>query len=336
MSQPTAYDLTQDTRIKGVEDLVQTSYQPFQGPEFSYPVVHQPMDDEMWQQVTLGIGDGILDDDGGPYYASVSDTTDTITIRPSSESGRARAILKGFYHEMRQPVTLSLPPVSTATVYHVGLVYDPLRHKEPGGPIRLEVWKGAGDFSSGRRPLEFYEIPRQPSQLLSAAWANRKSKRRMVSPAQIAGSAEALPEFQHVIWGTRVLCLDTMEWWRADSSGWINMTNPPWRPITLHGSWEIMGNQPEYRIVRGRIEMQGRAIKKDGRTISTSGPETVGWISGLDLGPWRAFISATTGTGVARLESGQGSGAYDNILASASPGSKWVDFSCMRFELRKS
>lgn len=270
MSEPTTYDVIQDTRIKGVEDLVQTSYQPFQGPEFSYPVVHQPMDDEMWQQVTLGVGDGILDDDGGPYYASVSDTTDTITVRPSSESGRARAILKGFYHEMRQPVTLPLPPVSSPTVYHVGLVYDPLRHKEPGGPIRLEVWKGAGNFSSGRRPLEFYEIPRNPSQLLSAAWANRKNKRRMVSPAQIAGSAEALPEFQHVIWGTRVLCLDRMEWWRADSSGWINLTNPKWLPVPL-GSVEAASSfGVNYRVRNGMLDMGGRVKRSNGEDFTAS------------------------------------------------------------------
>ena len=326
MSQPTAYDLTQDTRIKGVEDLVQTSYTPFQGPEFSYPVVHQPMDDEMWQQVTLGIGDGILDDDGGPYYASVSDTTDTITIRPSSESNRGRAILKGFYHELRQPITLSLPPVSTATVYHVGLVYDPLRHKEPGGPIRLEVWTGAGDFSSGRRPLEFYEIPRNPSQLLSAAWANRKNKRRMVSPAQIAWNKDALPEFQHVIWGTRVLCLDRMEWWRADSSGWISMTHPAWTRLGLPNSLSHGGRQAEYRFANGYLELRG--FVNSSSDFSTSTSTVIGWLTGGDELPVFRTVVGTNRGRWAGLFSRQGSVGYDNLAVDTpEPGirSIWLD-----------
>ena len=35
--------------------------------EESFPVVEQPMSADQWQSVTLGIGNGILDEGGFPY-----------------------------------------------------------------------------------------------------------------------------------------------------------------------------------------------------------------------------------------------------------------------------
>lgn len=199
MSEPTTYDLVQDTRIKGVEDLVQTTYTPFQGPEFSYPVVHQPMDDEMWQQVTLGVGSGLLDVGGRPYWLrDLSDVTDTGKLTVDTTTGTAQAILRGFYHRLNQDLTLSFPPVSQKTVYQVVLEYDPLRHKEPGGPIRVRVLTSL-DWSGGKHYLPLWDVERNPSQLLSDAKVTQK--RPKISPTIHVDYPESMPDPRTQLWG---------------------------------------------------------------------------------------------------------------------------------------
>ena len=279
MSEPTTYDLIQDTRIQGVEDLVQTSYTPFQGPEFSYPVVHQPMDDEMWQYVTLGVGSGILDTGGFPYWLrELSDVTDTGKLTVDTTTGTAQAILRGFYHRLNQDMTLSFPPVSQKTVYHVVLEYDPLRHKEPGGPIRVRVLTSL-DWSGGKHYLTLYRVTRDPSSLLTGATVERVRPR--VAPTIYVRDETHKPDPEKQLWGTVCFVGNTGGQYRVASASEAGGSGETleWVPfhalfhqvgygITYgypgHGSQKAIAREGQRRILRGRWS------RPDGQTFSPS------------------------------------------------------------------
>lgn len=285
MSEPTTYDLVQDTRIKGVEDLVQTTYMPFQGPEFSYPVAHQPMDDNMWQYVTLGMGSGILDAGGQPYWLrDLSNQTDTAKLTVSTTTGTAQAILRGFYHRLNEDMTLSFPPVSITTIYRVVLEYDPARHKEPGGPIRIRVVKNP-DWNGGRHYLPLWEVERGPNQLLSDATV--RQVRPKVSPSITIDYWENRPDPHSQLWGTRMtlthgeqrgetyIALGASEitggptnWTRAESE-WVNTSYIP--------NYEYVGHG--YRLARKK---DGRTVRLRGRMSRTNGAD----FTQSDAGYW--------------------------------------------------
>lgn len=319
MSEPTAYDLVQDTRIQGVEDLVQTTYTPFQGPEFSYPVVHQPMDDEMWQYVTLGVGSGLLDVGGRPYWLrDLSDVTDTGKLTVSTTTGTAQAILRGFYHRLNQDLTLSFPPVSQKTVYQVVLEYDPLRHKEPGGPIRVRVLTSL-DWSGGKHYLPLWDVERSPSSLLSQAKVTQR--RPKISPTIHVDYPEGMPDPHTQLWGAqcyirlgRYAGTTYVAAGASEETGgptrWDNLTNPPWRTISLRGGMSHGGREASYRIAGGYVEFRG-SVRKDSGSFSTSSPTIIGWTAD-ELPPFRTAVGASRGRW-ARLSSTTGSGGRDNL-----------------------
>lgn len=320
MSEPTTYDVIQDTRIKGVEDLVQTSYQPFQGPEFSYPVVHQPMDDEMWQYVTLGMGSGLLDVGGQPYWLrELSDVTDTGKLTVSKTTGTAQAILRGFYHRLNQDLTLNFPPVSQKTIYQVVLEYNPLRHKEPGGPIRVRVLTTL-DWSGGRHYLPLWDVERDPSSLLSQAKVTQR--RPKISPTIHVDRLEHRPDPRTQLWGAQcyVRYGDQMgETFIASGESeetggptkWTSLDNPPWKPITLTPAYTA-AVPVQYRISRGYIEMRGLVRRKDS-DFSTSGASTIGWITGVNLPDVNVVLGANSGR-TALLVTAMGDSARDNLV----------------------
>lgn len=320
MSQPTAYDLTQDVRIKGVEDLVQTNYQPFQGQEFSYPVVHQPMDDEMWQYVTLGVGSGLLDVGGQPYWLrDLSDVTDTGKLTVSKTTGTAQAILRGFYHRLNQDMTLKYPPVSSKTVYHTVLEYDPLRHKEPGGPIRVRVLTSL-DWSGGKHYLPLWDVERNPSQLISKAKVTQR--RPKIAPTTHVDRPEHLPDPRTQLWGAQcyVRYGDQMgETFIASGESeetggptrWDSLDNPPWKNITLAPAYTA-AVPVQHRISRGCIELRG-LVRRNNGYFSTSEPSTIGWISGVNLPDVNISIGANGGRN-ALLVTDMGSSVRDNLV----------------------
>ena len=338
MSEPTTYDLIQDTRIQGVEDLVQTSYQPFQGPEFSYPVVHQPMDDEMWQYVTLGMGSGVLDVGGQPYWLrDLSDVTDTGKLTVSKTTGTAQAILRGFYHRLNQDMTLNFPPVSSKTVYHVVLEYDPLRHKEPGGPIRVRVLTSL-DWSGGKHYLPLWDVERDPSQLLSQAVVRKR--RPKISPPFIVDYASDLPDASTQLWGARAYAYmegeEHLAWGSNEAGGpqgWTNLTNPPWKRVTPHASLQHGGRPAEWRFANGRFEMRGSLKLKTG-SFDTTRPNTLGWTGGIEVPEFNAVVAANRGRcGVLRTQAG--ASVRDTfVLDMPETGISWVLFDGISIPLR--
>ena len=290
MSEPTTYDLVQDTRIQGVEDLVQTSYTPFQGPEFSYPVVHQPMDDEMWQSVTLGVGSGVLDTGGHPYWLrDLSDVTDTGKLTVDTTTGTAQAILRGFYHRLTQDMTLNFPPVSQKTTYHVVLEYDPLRHKEPSGPIRVRVLTSL-DSSGGKHYLTLYRVTRTPSQLLTQATVERVRPR--VAPTIYVWDETHKPDPEKQLWGTMCFVGKTGSIYRAtdaadageegEGRAWASVTDPDWVEYGDTPTYKWPGHGPRRAIQREgkKRRLRGRVARVDGSIMAPSATGYLMWTIG--------------------------------------------------------
>lgn len=185
--------------------------------EQSFPVIEKPMTDEQWKSVTLGIGDGILDEGGNPYRVELSNQTDQATVQLDTLTGVNHAIIRGFYHRMDAPVSLDVPAVSSKTTYVVALRYDPT---DSTTPVRLGVWKGI-DRSNGKYYLVLATIERSPNQLLSNA--TLKSYRTKITPSIQVDYEANLPDPSTVLWGTKAHCFRSNKTLRASWGKWVHI-----------------------------------------------------------------------------------------------------------------
>src|SRR5690625_1996641 len=108
---PTPYDLLQDAAIEGLQEIVTPYYQPPSEVEHSFPVVGQGVSADMYQQMSLAQGDGILITDDSEYSyrlermpggAAETNSTNRMVLKVSQNTGRSEAILRGFYHVLYQ------------------------------------------------------------------------------------------------------------------------------------------------------------------------------------------------------------------------------------------
>lgn len=254
--------------------------------EQSYPIVEQPMSAEQWKSVTLGIGDGVLDEGGSPYtYRNASNVDNTAEIGVSTSKGTATAILKGHYHLIDEPVRISLPAVTVATTYYVALQYDPFRTEMP---VKLVVVTSL-DRSQGKEYLVLYEVDREPNQLLTDA--ARRWVRPRISPVLTVSRGRELPNSAHAMrWalavihggGTGVPDL------RVNSeSGWRSLVTPDWENLPdVSSATRAPGGQPlsiqrvgTTRKMRGRVQRQSGvnylAGQSDGYIIAYLGEHDV-------------------------------------------------------------
>ena len=168
--------------------------------EESFPMRDEPMTDEQWKQVTLGIGNGVLNEGGDPYrLTNINNATNQVTVNVSTQTGLAQAIVAGFYHRIDAPVVLDVPAVTAVTNYWIVLEYSPLRLEQSEPPVQLKVVT-ALDTTSGRQYLVLHKIYRKPNELLTDA-ARRSVKPRVAPLLQVRDEAE-LPEPETVIRGT--------------------------------------------------------------------------------------------------------------------------------------
>src|SRR5690606_6548797 len=108
--------------------------------EESFPMRDEPMTDEQWKQVTLGIGTGVLNEGGDPYrLTNINNATNQVTVNTSTTTGLAQAIVAGFYHRIDAPVVLDVPAVTAVTTYWIVLEYSPLRLEQSEPPVQLKV-----------------------------------------------------------------------------------------------------------------------------------------------------------------------------------------------------
>ena len=171
--------------------------------EQSYPIVEQPMSADQWKSVTLGIGNGILDEGGFPYrLKNLSNATNTGVLQAASRKDGetySSAILNGFYHRLEEDLELEFPAVTSRTTYHVTLQYDPSRTDMP---VQAKVVTSL-DYSQGKNYLTLYTVTRGPDQLLTDAAV--RMMRPRVAPVQVYARESDMPEAHKVLWGTLAL-----------------------------------------------------------------------------------------------------------------------------------
>jgi len=206
MAEPTLYDLEQDSRIESLESLITAEYQPPAGAQYSYPVASQGITQDQWQQMNLHTGDGVIISDGSEFpFDLTGHTTDsetnqrnTLILRVSRNTGKNEAALAGFYFRQTEDIELPFPPVTTTTVYHVTVTYDPRKFKTE--PLRIEVWAGEPPRAHGQKHLLLKTVQRNPSQLLSQSTI--ETYRHHVAPTIVATSEDRLPNADDVLYGT--------------------------------------------------------------------------------------------------------------------------------------
>ena len=257
--------------------------------EQSYPIVEQPMSADQWKSVTLGIGDGILDEGGFPYrLKNLSNATNTGVLQAARrQDGEtySSAILNGFYHRLEEDLELEFPAVTSRTTYHVTLQYDPSRTDMP---VQAKVVTSL-DYSQGKNYLTLYTVTRGPNQLLTDAAVQMVRPR--VAPVQVYRSEADMPLAQKTLWGTLAIVHNGRN---SDNSAiFMSMNSDPsgedaddewfWKKIydpadgrfiwstrsdtgtyrsPTHGFTRAIGRRGKTRRFRGRVELvSGNAFR---------------------------------------------------------------------------
>src|SRR5690625_4958013 len=278
---PTPYDLLQDSRIEGVEELVHPYYQPPGDAEYSFPVVGQGINSDPYQQMSLAQGNGVIIRDRAqrPYqlvgHATEAETNqrNTLILKVSGRTGVNEAIINGFYHRMTEDIEIQLPPVTTPTTYYICLTYDPRREEEEQGPIRVETHQNDVPTTHGRVSIVLQTVRREPNQLLTQAV--RQIHRPYISPTITAVSENALPSPDSVLYGTIAAVRNSGQPGAADlltaeGNRWYNLLAGDWEPIAAVSSgWTTVTGRPVMvrRTVLG-YQMRG-SIRNDGATSAT-------------------------------------------------------------------
>lgn len=214
--------------------------------QVSFPKVNAPLTAEEWVSVTLGIGNGTLDEGSGNYRVTFDDALDQCIVSPPAGSGYAHAIVAGFYHHLYQPVRLPIPPVTQKTTYIVALTFDPT--KAETAPVALTVHKNSLDNTGGKKHVVLVEVDRQPSQVLSQATKRGYSQR--IAPMIDMQDSGTLPPANQQIFGTMAYVNSDRSLYRVSLNGANN--GPAWshvlgtktvRPLGM-GGWDISNQSP--------------------------------------------------------------------------------------------
>lgn len=255
-----------EQQIADLRSLITTDYQPPSGPEYSYPVVNQPMSDEMWVHLAKAWGSGVISYGGSPYrIGNVNDVDNTLTMYAADDEGReSGAVLEGFAHRMTSSVEVPVEAVTTATDYVLGIQYDPLRE---GNPLKVGCFKRPLDVTSGKKYIPLWEGTRNPSSVLSTVvWNTARSR---IAPTTTVSRARYLPDPSHsgLMWGTLCWTYRDKEWhqlqWATEDGGemvWVNISDPGWETVGYgntytypgHGSAKAIRREPHRRTLRGR------------------------------------------------------------------------------------
>lgn len=241
-------------------------------PELSFPIAEKAMNADQYQATMLPSGTGIIDrgGGGGPFrLINPDESTNEMTLTVDSKVGRAEAVINGFGFQMKQDVQVSLPYVSTRTVYHVGLEFDPTRLTTPLGPIRRVVHINTIPTTAGRIYLPLHRVTRQPNQLLQHATVERLTPR--VAPVMYVWAEGHKPDPELQLWGTICIVGQTGSMYRSASAGesgtrgWQPVSDTVWVDIDDTSNyvgapgmrrWQI-GRQGKTRRLRGAVARRG-------------------------------------------------------------------------------
>src|SRR5699024_12742674 len=137
MAEPTTEELQQ--QIIDLQKLITAEYPPPSGPEYSFPKANQGITQEQFRLMFLGQANGMIHGDNGVvndpgsstgyrYYLEGHDSDsetnqrNTLILRAGTS---AESIVEGFYHRLTEDMELPFPSVTSTTVYHVCITYDP-------------------------------------------------------------------------------------------------------------------------------------------------------------------------------------------------------------------
>ena len=340
MAEPTNYDKLQDDRLDELESLITAEYQPPEGTEYSFPVANQGITQAQFRLMNLGQANGMIHGDNGTindspdstgyrYYLeghdSESETNqrNTLILRAGTS---AESIVEGFYHRLTEDMELPFPAVTTTTVYHVTITYDPRDFKT--SPLKIQVYPGEPPTSHGRIHLLLHTVERKPNQLLSQATITRyrqytagllsvQNEGQLPDPASVPAGTLAVPSAAGR--GIYARGNTAMRWENPMVGEWHNL---PYR--NRASAYSPVGSF-QARLIPGGIQLQG------GLAISASSGGNTSRISDLParLRPSRTHIfHALTGSASAnhsRYQVGTDGDIYmyNNFTDSVS----WVSFS---------
>lgn len=292
--------------------------------EYSFPVLEQPLSDQQWGQIAEGFGSGIMARRSEPYgipSGGIDNVANTVQIGGRSPvTGDGRAVVSGFFHRFDADVTLSVPAVTSATTYHLGLTYDPTKHAAPGGPVALTVTKTVPS-GSGKAYLPIYTLTRRANELLSAATI--VDQRAFIAPTITVKGSKALPPADSLHSYTVATDFETGDQWQLSLTGqWQRITSSiEVAPLTMNG-WGYRGS--DITLTRRRdgtqqatieIELhrtgtaftQGTSFITHGTFLPVAARSTRGFVyAPAMIGPRLGVVALNTATGqlLARLESG--------------------------------
>lgn len=285
MSVPTEYDLTQDALIGPMRDILLTAAEPPTGPEFSYPVVGQAVSSSMWSWVTKGVGNGIIDLGDGSYWLDSFDNAANTAVLRVGDGESANAIVEGFYHQLSEDMTISLPmPSSGTTTYSVCLTYDPRISDSAGGPISVQVYSGTPPTTFGRVHVVLWTVRRAANQLLTDSTVERFRPR--VAPVIYVWAEDHKPDPAQQLWGSLCVVGSTGSIYRATTEGeaggdsgaraWVPMSDTYLRGDTPTYVYVGHGARIGSTRVGPLVVMEGRVRRQDGGLFS--GGSTQGYL----------------------------------------------------------
>ena len=241
--------------------------------EESFPMRDEPMTDEQWKQVTLGIGNGVLNEGGDPYrLTNINNATNQVTVNVSTQTGLAQAIVAGFYHRIDAPVVLDVPAVTKATNYWIVLEYSPLRLESSEPPVQLKVIKDGLDFSQGKQYLVLHRFYRRANELLTDA--NYRSVKPRIAPLLQVRDTSELPEPGEVIRGTVAVVhgdFPDIKIAKADpgqSVAWVSVLSGEWFGLKDHANTTNFAGSPK------QMKRTGPTRYLRGQFYRSSGPYT--------------------------------------------------------------
>ena len=285
---PSNYDLIQDGRLDDLESLITAEYEPPAGTEYSFPVANQGITQEQFRLMFLGQANGMIHGDNGTvndspnstgyrYYleghSSDSETNqrNTLILRAGTS---AESIVEGFYHRLTEDLELPFPPVTTTTVYHVTITYDPRDFKT--SPVKIQVYPGGPPASHGRVHLVLHTVERKANQLLSQAKITRyrqytagllsvQNEGQLPDPASVPAGTLAVPSAS----GRGIFV-------RSNTSlAWVDPVAPsPWEDVFQpnRNGWRVGtgSEKPMARLTSTGIQLKGFFLRNNA-TLNTFG-----------------------------------------------------------------
>ncbi|WGH80597.1 hypothetical protein QDX25_07215 [Auritidibacter ignavus] len=295
MSGATNYDLQQDSRLDGLEELVKPVYDPSaRKGENSFPIVGQGVDSRQYQQMSRAAGTGVFvqsepDTAQEPYRlvnmsGGVAETNqkNQLRILRSSGTGRSEAVINGFFHEQTKDLVMSFPPVTKKTTYYLCLTYDPRDEEDPQGPVRLKRWEDVLPYDHGRRHIVLYTVEREPNQLLSDAKITRT--RPWLGHVINVWSYGMLPDPERTEYGTLACVVIPSSARDTGPELYTNRGVHGWKPIYRETKYEPVRFMNDWRNYSGGGGYGEVGFTVVNNVVHMSGMMSSGiWTTGRDI-----------------------------------------------------